>query len=113
MVAPSLDRRRFIAVSNVAGEVTPDTVFEYGERAGEVWASYSGGPIHRGYLVGTRDQDRITLRYVQLNADGQTSSGRCTSTVAMLPDGRLRLTEAWEWESRPGSGTSVVEELTS
>jgi hypothetical protein len=29
----------------------------------------------------------------------------------MLADGRLRLDEVWEWESKPGSGTSAIEEI--
>jgi hypothetical protein len=28
----------------------------------------------------------------------------------VLPDGRLRLRETWAWESREGTGTSVLEE---
>lgn len=111
MTASSLDGRRFAATANVAGEVGTETVFEYGERDGEIWASYAGGAIRRGYLVGTREGDTATFRYVQLNAEGQTSSGRCVSTVSTLPDGRLRLDETWRWESRDGSGSSVVEEL--
>jgi hypothetical protein len=34
------------------------------------------------------------------------------STVVELPDGRVRLEETWAWESRQGSGTSVVEQVT-
>jgi hypothetical protein len=33
------------------------------------------------------------------------------STITTLPDGRLRMDETWQWESRPGSGTSAVEEV--
>ena len=113
MTTPSLDARRFAAVANEGGEIGAETVFEYRERDGEVWASYSGGPIRHGYLVGTRADDLIALRYVQLNVDGQTSSGRCSTVVSVLVDGRLRLDETWEWESRPGGGTSLVEELPS
>lgn len=112
VTTPSLDARRFNVVATVGGEVSEDTVFEYQERDGEVWASYSGGTVRRGYLVGTRDGDRIALRYVQLNVDGQTSSGRCSTLVSVRADGRLRLDETWEWESRPGVGTSVVEEIS-
>ncbi|MEU5911811.1 hypothetical protein [Micromonospora sp. NPDC047527] len=108
----SLDGRRFAAVTDaVAGEVGTETVFTYHERAGEVWAEYAGGSILRGYLVGTREGDRLDFRYVQLNAEGQTSSGHCVSEVTVLADGRLELHETWSWESRPGSGTSVVQEL--
>ncbi|MGC5286398.1 hypothetical protein [Micromonospora sp. DT231] len=108
----SLDGRRFRAVADVvAGEVGTQTVFTYHERTGEVWAEYAGGSIRRGHLVGTRAGDRLDFRYVQLNADGQTSSGHCVSDVSVLPDGRVRLHETWSWESRPGSGSSVVEEV--
>ncbi|MEU1645045.1 hypothetical protein ABZ422_09730 [Micromonospora zamorensis] len=108
----SLDGRRFRAVADVvAGEVGTQTVFAYHERAGEVWAEYAGGSIRRGHLVGTRTGDRLDFRYVQLNTDGQTSSGHCVSEVSVLPDGRVRLHETWSWESRAGSGSSVVEEV--
>jgi hypothetical protein len=50
---------------------------------------------------------------VQLKQDGTTSSGHCLSTVVDLADGRVRLDERWAWESQEGSGTSVVEELSS
>lgn len=88
-----------------------ETTFVYGEDAGEIWASYQGGGIRRGHLVGRREGDRLDFRYVQLNAAGETSTGHCVSTVSTLPDGRLRLDETWHWESRPGSGTSAVEEI--
>jgi hypothetical protein len=111
-MTPSLDGRRFQAMADVVGgEVGTDTVFTYHERDGEIWADYSGGAIRRGHLVGTRDGDRLDFRYAQLNADGQTSTGHCVSTVTVLADGRLRLDETWQWESRPGDGTSVVVEL--
>lgn len=112
MTAPSLDRRTFRATGDVeGGEIDWSTTFGYNERGGEIWAEYSGGAIQRGFLVGTRDGDRLDFRYVQLNAAGETSSGRCVSTISVLPDGRLRMDEAWQWESRDGSGTSSVEEL--
>ncbi|CAM3684296.1 hypothetical protein KIPE111705_20450 [Kibdelosporangium persicum] len=108
----SLDGRRFRAVADtVGGEVEASTLFTYHEKDGEIWAEYSGGKISRGYLVGTRDGDRLDFRYTQLNTEGETNTGHCVATVETLPDGRLRLNEKWEWESRDGSGTSVVEEV--
>ncbi|MEU3553138.1 hypothetical protein [Streptomyces fragilis] len=93
------------------GQVGSATRFRYHESEGQVWATYQGGDIARGYLVGTREEDRVDFRYVQLTVDGATASGHCVSRIAELPDGRIRLEETWEWESRPGSGTSVVEEI--
>ncbi|MGP4003338.1 hypothetical protein [Streptomyces sp. 8N706] len=93
------------------GQVGTRTRFAYHEAGGRIWAEYSGGDIVHGHLVGTRDGDRLDFRYVQLGRDGATSSGHCESTVLELPDGRIRLEERWEWESREGSGTSAVEEI--
>lgn len=108
----SLDGRTFAGVHNTAaGEVGPATRFEYRERDDVVWAAYAGGEIVRGYLVGTRDGDRIDFRYVHLAESGETAGGRCTSRIVTLPDGRMRLHEQWWWESRSGSGESVVEEV--
>jgi hypothetical protein len=93
------------------GEVDASTRFAYSEADGAVWAEYSGGDIVRGRLVGTRVGDDLDFRYVQLNRSGDTASGHCVSRVSVLPDGRLRLDETWEWESRDGNGTSVVEQV--
>ena len=93
------------------GEVDADTLFAYGERDGEVWAVYSGGTITHGFLVGTRTDRVLEARYVQRNTDGDTGSGRLTSQIEELPDGRLRLHETWAWETRAGQGTGVLEEV--
>ncbi|WP_328556003.1 MULTISPECIES: hypothetical protein [unclassified Streptomyces] len=93
------------------GQVGTRTRFVYHEEDGTVWADYAGGDIVRGHLVGTREGDRLDFRYVQLRRDGTTASGHCVSLVVELPDGRVRLEETWTWESRKGTGTSVVEEL--
>jgi len=111
-VARSLDGLVLAPVADQApGQVGTRTRFAYHQRDGEVWAEYAGGDVVRGYLVGTRTEDRLDFRYVQLKQDGTTSSGHCVSTVVDLPDGRVRLEESWEWESQRGSGTSVVEQL--
>ncbi|MFI9149120.1 hypothetical protein [Streptomyces sp. NPDC053367] len=109
----SLDGLVLAPVADQApGQVGTRTRFTYHEKDGGIWAEYAGGDVVRGRLVGTRDGDRLDFRYVQLRLDGTTASGHCVSRVVELPDGRLRLEETWEWESRPGSGTSVVEEVT-
>ncbi|MCM2576434.1 hypothetical protein [Streptomyces meridianus] len=112
-MARSLDGLVLAPVSDQEpGQVGTGTRFAYREQDGTVWAEYAGGDIVRGHLVGTRDGDRLDFRYVQLKHDGTTSGGHCRSAVVELPDGRVRLDEAWEWESQSGSGTSVVEQVT-
>ncbi|MEV3853554.1 hypothetical protein AB0J38_04420 [Streptomyces sp. NPDC050095] len=112
-MARSLDGLVLAPVADQApGQVGTRTRFTYHEENGRIWATYEGGDVVQGHLVGTRFGDRLDFRYVQLKTDGTTSSGHCVSVVSESSDGRVRLDETWEWESQTGSGTSVVEEIT-
>jgi hypothetical protein len=91
-------------------EASAATVFEYHEDGDVVWARYQGGAVRLGFLVGTRAGDPLDFRDSQLNEGGETSNGHCSTTISVLPDGRLRLSEHWTWESKPGSGTIAAEE---
>jgi hypothetical protein len=86
-------------------------VFEYHEQDGVVWARYEGGAVRLGFLVGVHEGDSLEFRYSQVNEIGETSNGRCSTTISVLGDGRLRLEEKWAWESKPGTGTSAAEEI--
>jgi len=112
----SLHDRRFSPVSNSDnGEVSPETRFHYRQEGATVWATYAGGEIVMGTMVGvSRADGTFDLRYQHVSDDGALRAGRCVSTPELLPDGRLRLHESWLWtEGGRGSGTSVVEEVPS
>jgi RimJ/RimL family protein N-acetyltransferase len=107
----SIDGKVFAGVSNSGtGEVGAATRFHYHQEGELVWASYEGGEIVRGYLVGRRSGDQLDFRYAHLNIAGETAAGHCASTIEVTPSGRIRLHENWAWDSRPGAGQSVVEE---
>jgi hypothetical protein len=106
--------RRFRAIANApAGDVSHDTLFHYRQQDDVVWATYAGGAVRFGTLIATVDDSgRLDMRYQQVAANGTLKAGRCVSTPEVLPDGRLRLHESWNWtEGSEGSGTSVVEEM--
>jgi hypothetical protein len=112
IVDESLEGKRFrVAAMAEFGEASAETVFEYHENGDLIWARYQGGAVRLGYLVGTRDGDRLDFRYSQLNRSGETANGHCSTTLSVLSDGRLHLDETWSWESKPGSGTSAAEEI--
>jgi hypothetical protein len=109
---PSLDGRRFRALANSpGGQVAAETEFVFAQEGHVVHARYRGGEITLGFLVGVAREDTIEFRYVHLDRAGAISSGRSVDTIEVLPDGRLRLHERWEWESRDGGGTSILEEV--
>lgn len=108
---PSLDGRVFGVADSGGGVATTETMFHYAEENGVVSATYAGGTIRKGFLVGTRTGDALDFRYAQLHMDGSTATGRCLTDLEVLDDGRVRLNESWAWDSQPGSGNSVAEEV--
>ena len=109
---PSLEGKLFAALECAeAGEVSSETVFEYHESDGVVWARYAGGAIRLGFLVGKRAGDRLEFRYSHVNDSGETAGGVCASLISRGEDGRLLLAERWRWESKPGEGTSILCEV--
>lgn len=112
MTAVDLDGRVLRSPDAVAGgEVGPDTEFRFRQAGDMVWGRYSGGGIRLGFFVGTSDGLTVRFRYTQLNHAGETATGSTVDRIEVLGDGRVRLHEAWAWDSREGSGTSVLEEV--
>jgi hypothetical protein len=108
------NNRTFSSVSNSSsGEVTGETRFYYKHVENVLWATYSGGAIKFGTLTGLIHEDgSLDFRYSHVNSDDAIMTGRCNSTPEMLPDGRIRLHEKWQWTSGDlSAGESIVEEV--
>ena len=107
-----LHGRSLAGVSNArAGEVDPETEFDFRQDGDRLAARYAGGAVGAGHLPGTLDGSRWDVRYVQRNVDGEAAAGHSVGEVSRLPGGRVRVTDEWSWQSRPGGGTSVLEEV--
>lgn len=112
-MAIDYDGRVFRSVENSSGgDVGAETEFHYRQRGDLVWATYQGGAIRFGTLIGHCHADgSLDFRYQHVAADGAIKTGRCESRPEQLPDGRIRLYESWQWtEGGTGSGSSVIEE---
>lgn len=108
----SLDGRTLVGVVNTEdGEVSGDTRFQFEQEGERICAHYSGGDVIDGHLVGTFDGSEWDIRYSQINSEHETASGHSVGTVTLLDDGRVRIEDEWEWESKDGSGESVLEEV--
>ena len=80
------------------GDVDGDTVLQYRQDGIIVWATYAGGAVGFGTLTDLIFEDGcLDMRYQQVSTTGSIKTGRCISTPETLPDGRLRLHEAWHW----------------
>ncbi len=108
------DNRFFRTVSNSAsGEVSPETIFHYRQKDNLVWATYEGGAVKFGMLIANiLASGELVMRYSHVNQTGELMTGECRSTPEVLPDGRIRLHEKWQWTCGDFStGESVVEEI--
>ena len=108
----SLDGRTLVGVSNDdAGDVGEETRFHFEQDGERIYARYAGGDVVDGHLVGTVDGSQWEIRYTQLDTDHETATGHSVGVVERLDDGRVRVEDEWEWESRDGHGETVLEEI--
>lgn len=110
----NLDGKRFRSVETTEnGDVDGDTVFTYRQQDGLISASYAGGFIIEGHLMGTILPDgRLSFVYHHVDLDHRISAGECISTPETLADGRVRLVESWQWFTGDCSqGDSIIEEI--
>ena len=91
--------RTFRSVSNSAnGEVSNETVFHYKQNGFHITATYSGGNIADGSLSATSDEAcNLYMRYQHINTSGQFLTGICFSRPEIMPNGKIRLHEKWQW----------------
>lgn len=98
--------------SSKNSETSNDTVFTYKQNGAILTADYAGGNIKKGHLIGLVDATGvIEMRYHQINTNNQLMTGKCTSTPEILPNGKIRLHEKWQWTSGDKStGNSILDE---
>jgi hypothetical protein len=108
------NNKNFRPISNTEnGETSEETIFYYKQNGSILTASYSGGGIKTGHLIGLVDESgNIDMRYHQVNTKGELMTGICRSVPEILPDGKILLHETWEWTSGDYSkGKSLLEEV--
>jgi len=105
--------KQFKPVSNSEnGETSSETIFHYVQNGNILTSDYAGGKILKGHLIGLVDPNgHIDMRYHQVNEKGELMTGICSSVPELLPNGKLRLYETWQWTSGDQSkGQSIIEE---
>jgi hypothetical protein len=110
----SFDNRLLASAANTPnGDCNPATRFHYRQHGARVWATYGGGSVQFGSLVAISDREgRLDMRYHHVDGGGRLRTGKCRATPEVLPDGRLRLHEEWQWTNGDLSeGRSIVEEV--
>uniref|UniRef100_UPI00405667AE GNAT family N-acetyltransferase n=1 Tax=Acetatifactor sp. TaxID=1872090 RepID=UPI00405667AE len=101
----------FVPKSNTEnGEVDGQTCFAYHQKGNMLWADYSGGEILKGHLIGTvAENGELVFYYQHMNEQRQVRVGLCHSTPRILEDGKIELSEEWQWLNGDKSkGSSII-----
>ena len=110
----SLDGKFFQSIENSEnGEVSSETIFHYHQNNEIVSADYKGGNIRKGHLLGKMfTNGNLEFTYQHINIEGNLMLGQCISTLSVLPDGRYKYHENWQWINGDKSkGTSQIIEI--
>jgi hypothetical protein len=110
----SLDKVKMNVVQTADnGVVNHETIFHFTQDKNVISAQYTGGKIHMGFLVGTLPSDnQLTFSYCQIQTDGTLDNGVSLCNLSKNQDGKIILTEHFEWKSRPGEfGTNIFQEI--
>jgi hypothetical protein len=106
--------KKFKVINNSSeGEVGEDLIFHYQQRNNHIWCDYSGYKIIKGHLLGkVKENGSLEFSYHQINVMNELRTGICTSVPEILPNGKIRLHESWQWTSgNKLEGSSLLEEI--
>lgn len=110
----SLDRIQMNVVkTDACGVVNHQTIFHFAQKNESVEAYYTGGKILKGFLIGRFvKENQLIFSYCQMQTDGTIDHGQSECVVSKDGDGKVVLTEHFEWASRPGEcGINIFKEL--
>jgi hypothetical protein len=94
------------------GVVNELTIFTFSQKDNFVSATYSGGPIFKGYLVGTINMGKLLFSYCQLQVDGKTDNGHSECEITTGENGKIRLVEQFKWASKNDeTGVNIFQEI--
>jgi hypothetical protein len=108
-----LQGRRFRPVQNSEhGTVSAQTEFDFSQRGVTVSATYAGGAIEWGQIVGHFvAEEALEILYQCRTTEGALQAGRASVQMSRASEG-LRLTMQWQWLTGDRSaGTSEYVEI--
>src|SRR5258708_8549729 len=82
------------------GVVNELTIFTFSQNGSFVSATFSGGLIFKGHLVGKIHNDKLLFSYCQIQIDGKIDNGQSECEITAGENGKIRLIENFKWASK-------------
>jgi hypothetical protein len=110
----NLDGKAFVTTGNEKGLSSTETIFRYSQKNDLVTATYDGGLIKAGFVVGKQiGPDRLNLLFQCFTQNGELLAGQSEGTITEDENGHLALSFQWVWLNGDKSGgTSFYKQLT-
>jgi len=109
----NLDNIKMNVIKTAPNGVVNDlTIFTFSQTDNVVSATYCGGEILKGYLVGRVDKDKLSFCYCQLQTNGKMDNGQSECDIVIGEIQKIQLIERFEWGSREDkNGVNIFQEL--
>ncbi|MFV5490944.1 hypothetical protein [Acinetobacter sp. ASP199] len=110
----NLNNKKFVNAKNTSnGEVTGETVFNYSQVGERIEATYSGGSIQYGHLLGfMTSKNTFRMAYHHINEMNELRIGECQTEIGRQANGKIQLIEKWQWRNGDCStGESILIEI--
>jgi hypothetical protein len=111
----NLDKRHFTLISNTAGHAKPgETVFVFEQQEFAVRASYSGGDVLLGSIIGRfTSEDDVHVLFQQVTIDGRLNGGEGKMKLERREDGKLCFIDDWRFLIYgEGQGQAIWQEIS-
>ena len=93
------------------GIVNELTIFTFSQKDNFISATYSGGQILKGYLVGILNQNKLSFSYCQLQTNGRMDNGQSECDI-LIEHEKIKLIENFTRGSKNGEmGINIFQEL--
>jgi len=92
------------------GVINEQTIFYFQQIGNLITAKYAGGKVKTGFLIGKLENDKLKFHYTQMHDDESLNGGHSVCEIEITNDGRIKLTEHFEWASGE-KGVNVIEEI--
>ena len=105
MKSYNLNEKTFVTTGNEKGLSSAQTRFNYFQKEDLVHATYKGGQIREGYIVGRQVAfNEIELLFQCVTVDNELKAGQSKGTITEDSNGKLLLTFEWNWLNGDRSG---------
>lgn len=101
-----LNNKQFVTAYNKNGLSSNETIFFYLEKENIITATYKGGSIIQGSILGKRidKSNKISLIYQCITTDGELKAGESKGTITQDKNGKIVLDFDWNWLNGDLSG---------